>query len=57
MGDEYKAENLPDQWFCEMNQGERNSCDKPEERMGKGEVWSEDEGEEEGEEGGEEGGE
>eukprot|EP00966_Prymnesium_polylepis_P217855 5041975-Prymnesium_polylepis.1 len=36
-GDEYATENLPDQWFCELNPGECNSCDTPEERMGKGE--------------------
>ena len=30
MCDQYEPENLPDQWFCEINPGERNSCDKPE---------------------------
>jgi hypothetical protein len=41
MCDQYEPENLPDRWFCEMNPGERNSCDKPEERMGKDEVCEE----------------
>ena len=53
-GPEFEADALPEQWFCYMNpNSKRNSCDKPEERMGKGEIWDEDEGEEEDEEEGE----
>ena len=37
-GEEYEADNLPEQWFCEMNPGTRNTCDHPEERMGKDEA-------------------
>ena len=38
----YCAEALPDQWFCEMNPNtQRNTCEKPEERMSRGEVWEE----------------
>ena len=45
---EYEADNLPEQWFCEMNpNAQRNTCDKPEERMVRGERWGEEEGEEE----------
>ena len=41
-GKEYEAENLPSEWFCEMNPNtQRNSCDKPEERMGRDETWDE----------------
>ena len=47
---EYESENLPDQWFCSMNpNAQRNTCDKPEERMGNKESWGgETEGGEEG---------
>ena len=35
---EYEAGALPDQWFCHMNPNtRRNSCELPEERMGRGE--------------------
>ena len=37
--DAFSPENLPDEWFCHMNpNGQRNTCDKPEERMAKEEV-------------------
>ena len=35
-----EADNLPAEWFCEMNpDGRRNTCQKPEERMEGGEEW------------------
>ena len=49
-GPEYEADALPDQWFCYMNPNtQRNTCDKPEERMDRNETWGE--GEDDGEEG------
>jgi len=35
---------LPEQWYCYMNPNtQRNTCEKPEERMCKGEVWGAEE--------------
>ena len=50
-GAEYATDALPEKWFCYMNpNSKRNSCDKPQERMGRGEIWGEGEGEGEEEE-------
>lgn len=50
-GKEYEEAALPETWFCEFSpDNKRNACAKPEERMGKNEVWGErdDESEESG---------
>ena len=46
-GPEYEETALPEKWFCYMNPNtQRNSCEKPEERMARNEVWGADEEEE-----------
>ena len=51
----YCAEALPEQWFCSYNPNtQRNSCEKPEERMVRGEIWEGEGGREVGESDGEE---
>ena len=46
-GPEYEETALPEKWFCYMNPNtQRNSCEKPEERMARNEVWGVDEEEE-----------
>jgi hypothetical protein len=41
-GVEYCDDALPEQWYCEMNpNSQRNSCEKPEERMARVEIWEE----------------
>ena len=53
-GPEYEEAALPEQWFCYMNPNtQRNTCEKPEERMERNEIW--EEGDEEAEEEEEEG--